>query len=268
MQQHGIQQGYVQPQGVLWKSLGKHLTCRKALLAGASCCTLGANAQGFNERYDAFGQGFAQGSYGLERSGSGYTVFSVSFEPDTITPDSLLATYSIILQHIDAEGVLGWQRRYHRPIHREFLGWADCCDTIPGGGYVVGGSSQNINNVDEARLVRFNAQGDSLWSRTYGGVDEYWIGQQVKHLADGGFVVCGGTDATGDQDGFVIRTDSSGNELWRQTYGWPTPVYIDGLTSVSEATDGDLYMSGSRFLNLDEGQHWVQRTNSILGFNS
>jgi len=137
MQQHGIQQGYVQPQGVLWKSLGKHLTCRKALLAGASCCTLGANAQGFNERYDAFGQGFAQGSYGLERSGSGYTVFSVSFEPDTITPDSLLATYSIILQHIDDEGVLGWQRRYHRPIHREFLGWADCCDTVPGGGMLL-----------------------------------------------------------------------------------------------------------------------------------
>jgi len=223
---------------------------------------LRASAQGFNNRYDAFGQGYVQGAFGLEFDSSGATIFSVSFEPDTITPDSLLATYSIILQHIDAEGVLGWQRRYHRPIHREFLGWADCCDTIPGGGYVVGGSSQNINNVDEARLVRFNAQGDSLWSRSFGGMGEYWIGQQVKHLADGGFVICGGTDATGDQDGFVIRIDPSGNELWRQTYGWPVPVNVDGLTAIDEATNGDLYMSGDRFLSGINDQHWVQRTSA------
>ncbi len=233
--------------------------CRIALLGVAWCCLLGAHAQAYNRRYDAFGQGFAQGSYGLERSVVGHVVFSFSYEPDTITPDSLLATYSIILQQIDNQGNLNWQRRYHRPVHQEFLGWADCCDTVPGGGFVVGGSSQNIDDVDETRLVRFDAQGDSLWSRTFGGAGEYWIGQQVKCLADGGFIVCGGTDHTGDQDGFLIRTDANGNELWRQTYGWQNPVYIDGLTAVDEAPDGDLYMSGSRFLTGDDSQHWVQR---------
>ena len=216
--------------------------------------------QGLNKRYDAFGQGYAQGSYGLERAVDGYTIFSFSYEPDTVAPDSLLATCSLILQHIDEQGTLAWQRRYHRPMHQEFLGWADCCDTVPGGGFVVGGGSKNIDNVDEARLVRFNAQGDSLWSQTFGGTGQYWIGRQVKYLAAGGFVICGATDATGYQDGFLLRTDAEGNELWRQTYGWEDPIYIDGFTSVCESFNGDLYTSGTRNLSFENGQHWVQRT--------
>ncbi len=225
------------------------------------CAALGLCAQGFNKRYDAFGQGYAQGAYGLERSSSGHVIFSFSYEPDTIGPDSVVGGYIIILHGLDEGGNLQWQKRYRRPLHGVYLGWADCCDTVPGGGYVVGGSSEQYwTGVGEARVVRFNAQGDSLWSRSFGSPGHYWIGQQVKHLDDGGFVICGGTDATGYQDGFLIRMDAEGNELWRQTYGWPDPVYIDGLTSVEESADGDLFMSGSRFLGLEEGQHWVQRT--------
>ena len=233
---------------------------RVTMLLVCTAIIWGASAQGYNKRYDAFGQGFAQGAFGLEQNAAGNTLFSGSFEPDTVSLDSLLATYALILQRTDQDGNVQWQRRYHRPIHREFLGWADCCDTVTGGGFVIGGSSQNISNVIEARLLRFDAQGDSLWSRSFGGIDEYWIGQQVKYLSDGGFVICGGTDATGDQDGFVIRTDSVGNELWRQTYGWPVPMNIDGLTAIAEATNGDLFMSGYRFLSATNDQHWVQRT--------
>lgn len=239
-----------------------HVAC----LSASVLLTLALSAQGFNRRYDAFGQGYAQGAYGLERSADGYTIFNFSYEPDTVAPDSFLTAYSIILQHIDEQGALQWERRYHRPLHLEFLGWADCCDTVPDGGLVVGGGSKNIDDVDEARLVRFNAQGDSLWSRTFGGEGEYWIGRQVKHLAGGGFVICGATDATGYQDGFLIKTDGEGQELWRHTYGWEDPVYIDGFTAVIESVDGDLYTSGTRNVSFDDGQHWVQRTdvNGIL----
>lgn len=235
-------------------------TLRVGWLWLTALLSLGVRSQGFNKRYDAFGQGYAQGSYGIERAGEGWLVISGSYEPDTITLDSLIATHSIVINRIDQQGTLLWQQRYRYAFHASFQGWADCCDTVPGDGFVVGGGSKSYTNVDEARLVRFNAQGDSLWSRTFGGAGEYWIGQQVKCLADGGFIVCGGTDHTGDQDGFLIRTDAGGNELWRQTYGWSNPVYIDGLTAVSEASDGDLFMSGSRFLSDADDQRWVQRT--------
>jgi hypothetical protein len=43
-------------------------------------------SQGFNRRYDAFGQGYEQGSYGVELTSEGITVFSGSYEPDTLGP--------------------------------------------------------------------------------------------------------------------------------------------------------------------------------------
>ena len=274
MQQHGIQQGYVQPQGVLWKSLGKHLTCRKALLAGAYCCTLWAHAQGFNKRYDAFGQGFAQGSYGIERAGTGWLVYSASYEPDTLGPDSVVGQYRIVLTSISADGTINLEKRYQLAEHSSFLGWADCCDSVAGGGFVVGGSTQSYPGVDEARLVRLNTQGDSLWSRSYGSTGAFWIGQQVKHTSDGGFVICGITNAASSQDGFVIKTDSNGIEEWRQTYGLPGNV-TDAFSAVLELVDGYLLTgrstpvldNGDMYavrVDLNGGEVWTQRWGGVF----
>jgi hypothetical protein len=91
-------------------------------------------AQGFNRRYDAFGQGFEQGAWDIEPSGSNYLVFSFSYEPDTIvSPDSVIGSYMIVLERIGPEGELIWEKR-HR-VHRNsiYLGWADCCDSVAGG---------------------------------------------------------------------------------------------------------------------------------------
>ena len=142
---------------------------RVALLKAGLLVSLCAVAQGFNRRYDGFGQGFVQGSYGLEQSGGGWVIFSGSYEPDTIAPDSILGSYRYVFTFLDDAGDVVAEKRFIHAGHSTFLGWADCCDSIPGGGFVIGGGSKTYGtNVDEARLVRFNAQGDSLWSRTFG----------------------------------------------------------------------------------------------------
>lgn len=74
---------------------------RVALLKAGLLVSLSAAAQGFNLRYDGFGQGFVQGSYGLEQSGSGWVIFSGSYEPDTIAPDSILGSYRYVFTYID-----------------------------------------------------------------------------------------------------------------------------------------------------------------------
>ncbi len=102
-------------------------------LALASCAGQGASAQGFNKRYDAFGQGFEQGAWDIEKSGSDYLVFSFSYEPDTVNPDSILGLYRIILQWIDNQGILLEEKRHKAPFQSLYLGWADCCDSVAGG---------------------------------------------------------------------------------------------------------------------------------------
>ncbi len=221
---------FIQPLRVVWSIL--------LLFAALVLC-----AQGFNKRYDAFGQGYGQGAYGLERSSSGHVVFSFSYEPDTIGPDSVVGGYIIILQGLDEDGDLQWQKRYRRPLHGVYLGWADCCDTVAGGGFVVGGNSEHYwTEVDEARLVRFNAQGDSLWSSSFGSPGAFWIGQQVKHTSDGGFVICGHTDAESYDDAFVLKTDAVGSEQCRSVAGFPSET-VDIFSSVIEL-DGAYIASG------------------------
>jgi hypothetical protein len=68
-------------------------------------------------------------------------------------------------------------------------------------------------------LVKYNSQGDTLWSRTYGGVNMEYA-YNMKETWDGGFVMCGTTYNSFGNDEFigqVMRTDSIGDTLWTQT---------------------------------------------------
>ncbi len=235
-------------------------TLRAAGLFVVVFLTLKLFSQGFNKRYDAFEQGNAQGSFGVELTEQGITVFSASFEPDTLGPDSIVGTYALILQGLNGLGELQWQKRYRRNQYGEFLGWADCCDSVIDGGFVVGGSSQQYwTGLDEARLVRFNTQGDSIWSRSFGSPGAFWLGQQAKHTSDGGFLICGNTDAVSYQDAFAIKTDGGGNEQWRHTYG-VGGVVTEAFSAVVELSDGYLLTGRSR-PQADDGDMYVVRVN-------
>ncbi len=233
------------------------------LSATVACWGLGLFAQGFNKRYDAFGQNNLQDGWDIEPNLGGYLTIGGSYEPDTLTDGSLVGSYTAILTQIDLNGQVLWQRRTKVPWYAVYLGWTNCCDTIPGGGIVAGGTIEDTSHTFSARLVRYTTSADTLWTHSFGSPGHFWIGAQVSKVADGGYAICGYTDATGYQDGFVIRTDSAGNEQWRETYGWSPPTYIDGFAAIAESPHGDLYTSGSRWLSIDDSQHWVQRTDAL-----
>ena len=215
-----------------------------------------AFGQGFNKRFDAFEQQLGQGGWDIEQMVSGYAVISVSSDADSISPDSSFYHYSVLLTRLDQYGAKLSEVRSFRPLHGTTSGWANCSDTIPGGGYVVGGATESLPPaVVEVYLMRLNEMGDTLWTRVFGGAGQYWIGRQVKHTDDGGFLVVGDCDATGYIDGFVLKTDSLGNEQWRQTYG---NGLIDYFIASDRATNGYI-LGGVKFLATDNSQLWVQR---------
>jgi hypothetical protein len=77
---------------------------------------------------------------------------------------------------------------------------------IVGGTYSLGAGSYDVY------LIKTNAQGDTLWTRAYGGPssDE---GSSVQTTTDGGYIVAGTTSSfgAGMADVYLIRTDSLGN---------------------------------------------------------
>ncbi|MDX9750881.1 MAG: kelch repeat-containing protein, partial [Flavobacteriales bacterium] len=152
-----------------------------------------AMGQGFNERYDAFGLGYQQSATDIVILEQGYTVFSVSSDYDSLSPGEWFFHASALLTHVDIAGNKIWEKRAWRALHNTVTGWANCCDTIPGGGYIVGGASEDTTGYDEVYLMRFNAAGDTLWTRVFSGPteDHYMIGRQVKRTPDGGFLIVG-----------------------------------------------------------------------------
>jgi Secretion system C-terminal sorting domain len=221
-----------------------------------------AFGQGFNRRFDLFGNGFAQGAWGIEKTTAGYCILGSSSDYDSIGPGEYFFHASVVHTFVDANGWLIDERRSWRPIHSAFPGWANCCDTIPGGGFVVGGSSEDTLGNDEVYLMRYNALGDTLWTRVFGVGGQNWGGYQVKHTTDEGFIIVGAYDPNSNVNGFALKTDSAGNEQWRQTYGGGLSDYF---VAVHEIIPGSYYIGGQRRITQANKNLWVQRIDSTGG---
>ena len=84
------------------------------------------------------------------------------------------------------------------------------------GGYIIAGEI-GIPTIEwDIYLVKTDSLGDTLWTRTYGGIDhEYDWGNAVLQASDSGYIVVGMLSWYVG----LIKTDSSGDTLWTQTYG-------------------------------------------------
>lgn len=219
-----------------------------------------AFGQGFNRRYDLLDKDLAQGAWGIEYNNTGTVVFSGSWDYDSIAPDTFFFHASVVLTYIDETGDVIWEKRNFREQHSAFAGWANCCDSVPSGGWVVGGSSESTDGLDEIYLQRFDENGDTLWTKVFGDPNEYWGGRQVKSTSDGGFLIVGDTDTNGSTDAFVLKTDSFGNEEWRETYGGG--ALLDGFVACEEVPNGYI-LGGLKFIGANNSQFWVLRIDSV-----
>ncbi len=85
-------------------------------------------------------------------------------------------------------------------------------DQTSDGVYIIGGTTRLGTGFDDYWLVRTNALGDTLWTRTFGGGDRD-EGRSIQQTADCGFVVAGYTEpfGAGSSDVWLMKTDSLGN---------------------------------------------------------
>jgi hypothetical protein len=85
-------------------------------------------------------------------------------------------------------------------------------------GYIIAGFVSIPSAHSNVFLVRTDSLGDTLWQRTYGGVNDE-VGQSVQQTADGGFITTGYSYDydTGDWEVYLIKTNSQGDSLWTKT---------------------------------------------------
>jgi hypothetical protein len=114
----------------------------------------------------------------------------------------------------------------------------------PDGGYIAAGyTTSNSNGFTDIYVLRFNSNGDTIWTKKYGstGVEQAF---GIEATNDGNYVIVGYTTSWGGggaQDGYLIKIDIDGNRLWEKFYGGSG---TDGLESVQETSDGGLILCG------------------------
>jgi hypothetical protein len=148
----------------------------------------------------------------------------------------------VYLIRITANGDTLWTKTYGGSGNDEGISVQQTSD----GGYIIAGytDSFGVGNYD-VYLIRTNPGGDTLWTKTYGGIN--WdMGRNVKQTFDGGYIICGHSDSfgAGFSDIYLIRTDSIGNALWTKTYGGTS---VDLGSAVQQTTDSGFIIAGYTF---------------------
>jgi hypothetical protein len=128
------------------------------------------------------------------------------------------------------------------------------------GGYIFTGytASSGAGN-DDLFLVKTDGSGNQTWAKTFGGTGRDY-GNVVKQTADGGYLIAGYTLSfgAGGDDLWIVKTDSTGTQLWTKTYGGTAS---DVAYSMDLTTDGGYVIVGHT-LSSGAGVHdaWLLRT--------
>jgi hypothetical protein len=133
-----------------------------------------------------------------------------------------------------------WTRTYGGLYPDE--GWS--VQQTADGGYIIAGETESFGAGDyDIYLIKTDSLGDTLWTKTYGGMDNdrSW---SVQQTSDSGYIVVGMTASFGTdfEYVYVIKTNSLGDTVWTKTYGGG---FFDFGYSVEQTNDDGYIIGGS-----------------------
>ena len=151
------------------------------------------------------------------------------------------AWYDIGLIKTDADGNALWKKTYGAGSYNIELG--NAVVQTDDGGYWIAGSTDGISGNDDFWAIRTDENGDTLWTKTYGGDNQEFASGGIQ-TSDGGFIITGSANSfgAGGDDVYVVKTDANGNELWSKTYGTDQ---MDYGNDIQECSDGGFIIAGT-----------------------
>ncbi len=141
----------------------------------------------------------------------------------------------VLVVKLTLEGDLIWEK-----VHGgDATDQAFCVEPTADGGYLILAETDSFGaGRRDLYVLKVDATGNALWSRTYGGVGTEWAKDLVA-MSSGGFLLVGETDSYGESfDAYVVRIDDEGGVVWEATLG-DDPDNETGVAAL-EAENGDL----------------------------
>ncbi len=155
----------------------------------------------------------------------------------------------------DANGTMLWTKHYGDDTYDE-----ECYAIQPtsDGGYLMAGFEEftTMGGYYNSWLLKAYANGDSAWSKSYGGAQNEKT-FDIEPTSDGGYMLGGytGSYGAGGYDFWTLKINASGDSLWSVTHGGAED---DAMYAVKETDDGGYFLVGTTFsFGAGLGDGWI-----------
>lgn len=150
-----------------------------------------------------------------------------AYPPNSIEPYSIESTqdgnyiitglsgHDVFLLKVDGQGNEIWHKIYTTP--QKDWGWQ--VQQIADNGFIIGGwREQPASSVkNDMLLIRTNANGDTLWTRTYSNNGISSLGYAISQLPDSSIIIAGTTGSI-DWDLYIVRVNLNGEVIWNRNF--------------------------------------------------
>ena len=169
----------------------------------------------------------------------------------------VLLIFSVALSHAQPS-VEEWNRTFGGSNDD----WASSIQPAGNGGYIIVGGTESYGAGEvDAWLIKTDSQGNEKWNKTFSGSDDDGP-KCIRLTGDGECIIVGGTESygAGEEDAWLIKTDSQGNEQWNRTFGGPND---DGASSIQLTGDGGYIIAGwTESYGAGKRDAWLIKTDS------
>lgn len=206
--------GYDYGQGVIQLEDSSYVIC------GSSSSFTEGPSQAFLLRIDSLGNYMWSQAYGGSESEWGRRVLfkkNFGYFMTGYTNSSGNGAYDAFLMKIDESGILEWQKTYGGTDWEKINDAALTRDT---GTILVGQTNSTLNGDTDAYIIRTDKNGDTLWTKRFGGSGEDFA-TSITQFNDSTYFIGGQTyvlDSLASK-GFVLRITDNGVIQWMDTVG-------------------------------------------------
>ena len=162
---------------------------------------------------------------------------------------------TINLQKFDLNGSLIWRQTY-LPTGFDYGGGNSVIQTSDGG-YALTGSVHDTNNNDII-VIKTNGIGDSLWTWTYNGTENYRdVGNCIIENSFNELLVGGYISEINNRDyfGFLIKMNTIGDTIWTRRFD--TNNETSNLWSLLQYEDDNYIVRSTKIIIIDENQNII-----------
>ncbi|OGF66572.1 MAG: hypothetical protein A2Y62_01005 [Candidatus Fischerbacteria bacterium RBG_13_37_8] len=186
--------------------------------------------------------------YGLDHYSWGEDLFSVNATTDggvitagyTEEECGTSSYFGILIIKLESSGNITWRRLY---CEEGYHAYAKSIIQTSDGGYILAGFHEVWFGGSATMLImKLNSSGNIQWRRLFSS-SGWNAAESIAATPDGGYIVTGTAYSDIEaNDVIVIKLNSSGNILWRRTFG---TINFDGANAVVNTNDGNYLVLGS-----------------------